>query len=148
MANVTLSSSLTTNSEALTYFSGQNGIHYYGVFQVFVPVDGDYILKSDSSIDTYAILYHENFYPNSLSVNEIVEDDDSGGNLQFQINIYLKSNTRYILLITTVTAQVTGSFRLLVSGLNQVNLREINSSSIIPTTTSTLGTYLEYHLYI
>jgi len=126
---------------------GENNTHYYDVFQLIVPVDGDYILKSDSSIDTYGLLYKENFYANSTRVNLIKVDDDSSGNSQFQFNIYLKSNTRYILVITTVTPQTTGNYKLLVSGLNEVNLSQINSSSILSTTKSTLGKLILFIFY-
>jgi hypothetical protein len=137
--NVTLSSSLTANSEILNNSSDPNNIYYYGLFEVILPVDGVYIFRSDSSINTYGILYKENFYPGSQIDNLIASNDNSGGNLQFQINVTLTSNTRYILVVTTRIAQVTGNFNLTVSGLNQVNLRQINSSSIISTTTTTIG---------
>jgi hypothetical protein len=136
--NVTLSSSLTTNSEA---FSGPT---YYALFEVIAPVEGDYIIRSDSTMDISGRLYRENFYPESSEINAIQYDDDGGGNLQFQIKTYLRNDSRYVLLVTTVQPNVTGNFGITVSGLNQVRLREINSSSIISTTTSTTGKYIEY----
>jgi hypothetical protein len=106
-----------------------------------VPVDGDYILKSSSSIDTFALLYVDNFYPNSSSVNYFLYDDDSGGDYQFQINVYLQSNRRYLLVVTTFSSFTNGNYTLLASGLNRVNLHQINSSVTIPTTIATTSKF-------
>ena len=139
--NTTLSGSLTTNSEAFHHFNGKSNTHYYELFEVIVPVTDNYILTSDSSIDTYGMLYKENFYKDSIENNLILSDDDGGENYQFEMKGYLKSNTRYVLIITTNTPTTTGDFTIIVSGLNRVNLRQINSSSIISTTTTTDGKY-------
>jgi hypothetical protein len=93
-------------------------------------------------MDTYGILYKENFYQNSVDTNVILYDDETGGNSQFEITVYLKSNTRYVLLVTTYTPTTTGYFTVVVSGLNRVNLRQINTSSIISTTVPTTGNYI------
>jgi hypothetical protein len=146
--NATISGSLTTSSEAFDYFNGEYNTHYYEIFEVIVPVDGDYILTSESSMDTYGILYKENYYKDSPSVNALLSNDDAGGNLQFQIKIYLKSTTRYVLLVTTNTPITIGNFTVIVFGLNRVNLRQINTSSIISTTVPTTGNYIKYRLVI
>ncbi|CAF1311121.1 unnamed protein product [Rotaria sordida] len=89
------------------------------------------------SIPTSGLIYKENFYANSPNINLLAIGYDSDENIQFQFNLYFKSNTRYILVITTVTSQTTGNYTLLASGLNRVNLLQINSSSIVSTTTTT-----------
>ncbi|CAF3722778.1 unnamed protein product [Rotaria sordida] len=145
MMNVTLSSTLTNNSETFNHPYGQGMIYYYEVFEVTVPVDGDYIiLKSHSSIPTSGLIYKENFYANSPNINLLAIGYDSDENIQFQFNLYFKSNTRYILVITTVTSQTTGNYTLLASGLNRVNLLQINSSSIVSTTTTTTAPNTEF----
>jgi hypothetical protein len=137
--NVTISSALTVNSETFRRLGGIDDNYYYEAFEVTVPMDGNYILQSKSSIDTFGCLYKENFYSNSPSLNALICDDDIGGNDQFQLNLHFNSNTRYILIITTVNLFTTGNYTLLISGLNRVNIIQINSSSIIPTTTEAPG---------
>ncbi|CAF3392487.1 unnamed protein product, partial [Rotaria sp. Silwood2] len=138
MMNVTLSSSLTINSETFIRPYGRFTIYYYEAFEMTVPADGDYIIiMSNSSIVTCGLLYTENFYSNSPTVNLVTIKCGVGGNSQYQFSYYIKSDIRYILVITTRNAQITGNYTLLVSGFNRVNLRQINSSSIVSTTTTT-----------
>ncbi|CAF4814449.1 unnamed protein product, partial [Rotaria sp. Silwood2] len=136
--NVTLSSSLTNKSEIFIRPYGQRALYYYEVFEMTVPVNGDYIIHmSNSSTNTCGLLYKENFYSNSSNVNLFGMNCSISGNLQYHFNYYFKSDTRYILVITTLLTQATGNYTLLVSGLNRVNLRKINSSFIVSTTTTT-----------
>jgi len=144
--NVTISSLLTIYSERFTRPNDTDYIHYYEAFEVTVPVDGDYIIKSDSSIDTIGLLYTENFYSSLITLNLFTSDDDSGGNEQFQMNIYLKSNKRYILVVTTSGSSITGRYTLLVSGLNRANILQINNTSTLPPTTAPSPSKLAIYL--
>jgi len=153
VVNVTISSALTTSSEIYTY-NDLGSQSYYEIFEVTVPVDGDYIFKSNSSIDTVGLLYMDNFYPTSPYVNLFLYDDDSGEDSQFQLNAYLQSNRRYLLVVRTFSSSINGNYTLLVSGLNSVNLHQINSSVTIPTTTATtskftlfISSYNNYSLF-
>jgi hypothetical protein len=137
VVNTSISSSWTTDSETFARYGDSNGTYYYEAFEVTVPSNGDYILKCNSSIDTVGYLYKENFFSNLPLLNLFQLDDDSGGDFQFQITAYLKSGTRYILVATTIDELTTESYTLLVSGLARVNLLQINSTSIISTTTTT-----------
>ena len=140
MENVTISSTLTENSETFRRIGGIDDNYYYEAFEVTVSMDGDYILQTNSSIDTYGCLYKENFYSDSPNLNALrCEDDMSDENPQFKLNLHFNSNTRYILIITTASLFTTGNYTLLISGLNRMNITQINSSSIIPTTTEALG---------
>jgi hypothetical protein len=137
--NTTISSSLTENSESFSRPFGDNYRFYYEEFEVITTVDGTYILESDSSIDTYAFFYKDNFYPESPLVNLLMLDDDSSGFNQFKLNVDLLFGKRYVLVVTTVNELITGDYTLLATGLNPVKLVQINSSITVPTTTATVG---------
>jgi hypothetical protein len=126
---------LTNNSEIFS--RGRNSTYYYEVFEVIAPLGGDYIFKSDSSMNTTGLLYTENFYPATPNLNLFLIDQNRARDGQFQINAYLQPNKRYILVVTTFIPSAIGTYTLLVSGSNRFNLTHINSSSIVPTTTST-----------
>jgi hypothetical protein len=137
VVNTTISSSLTENSEIFSRPFAENYRFYYEESEVTVTVDGTYILESDSSIDTYALFYKENFYPESPLINLLMIDDDSSALNQFKLNVELLFGKRFALVLTTLRVLTIGNYTLLATGLNPVKLVQINSSVIVPTTTAT-----------
>jgi len=91
-------------------------------------------------MDTFGYLYQQDFIPNSPNLNIIYYNDDFQGNLNFKFTAYLQSNIRYIVVYTTYSQSVTGTYTLTVSGLNSVNLGKIIIPSNTSTTTSTTTT--------
>ncbi|CAF5215305.1 unnamed protein product, partial [Rotaria magnacalcarata] len=95
-------------------------------------------------MDTYGYLYNNSFDKTKLSLNQVKQDDDSGGNLQFQLTSVLHSGMRSILIVTTYSPNIRGPFSLIVSGPATVDFRiyptAAKSSSTVTTTTTTSTT--------
>jgi len=96
--------------------------YYYEAIQVNVVEDGIYTFGSDSTMNTYGHIYKGKFNPFDPSMNQVQRDDDSGCNSQFKMVTYLEKNTTYILVVTTSSAKVTGSFSIIAFGPNNVTL--------------------------
>ncbi len=99
--------------------SGEN--YYYQEIVVQVNTIGIYTFKSSSSIEnTFGYLYQGNFYPSFPSCNLIITDDDGAENGQFQLIATLRSDITYILVFTTYSERITGSFSIVTSGPDNV----------------------------
>ncbi|CAF3810862.1 unnamed protein product [Adineta steineri] len=103
--------------------------HYYEAIQMHVNDSRYYTLNSDSSIDTYGYMYTDSFYPTGRFTNLIMKDDESFGEHQFEMRTFLRSTTANILVITTYDPNVTGSFSIIVSGINNITFERLNTSS-------------------
>jgi hypothetical protein len=121
------SSALTTMSASYAR-AGSSGppSYYYEAIQVKVMEAAFYSLRSNSTIDTYGYIYNDTFNPCDPSLNLISEDDESGDSQQFQLISSLLVNTTYILVVTTYFTSKTGTFSILVSGPNNVDLNYIS----------------------
>ncbi len=88
---------------------------------------GFYTLLSSSNIDTYGYIYKHDFNPFKPLTNIFSENDDGGAyyTQQFQFIVNLLANTRYILVVTTSSPNVTGKFSIFVSGPDKVSLNRI-----------------------
>ena len=111
---------------------------YFQAIQVTVPMAGTYTFRSNSTLDTRGYFYDTFFNPYNSSANLITEDDDSGGQLQFRIQVSLVSGKTYILVVTTHRENVTGSFSVSAGGPAILGLVPIVASTAAPTTTSKL----------
>jgi hypothetical protein len=80
-------------------------------------------------MDTYGYFYNNAFDPSYPSQNLITSDDDSGGNRQFQIRGSLQSRHTYILVVTTYTNGVTGSFSIRGTGPASISFRKITPTA-------------------
>ena len=104
-------------------------IYYYEAIQLIVKRTDSYTVTSKSSIDTYGYIYRNNFYPYSPSLNIIVEDDDSGGNRDFKLTSSLQAGAAYILVVTTFSPGVTGSFGIVTSNPGMIDFIPLNNPS-------------------
>jgi hypothetical protein len=117
------------NSQNFSRNGNPGSFHYYQAIEVRVPTTGSYTFRTSSTIgDTYGYLYQGNFYPTNPSINLIAQDDDSAGNLQFQITATLRSDITYILVYTTLTQRATGSFNIVATGPGDVYFNPITST--------------------
>ncbi len=112
---------MSSSSPRFTRPNGNTGSQYsYQAVQVIAYTTGTYILKSNSSFDSYGCLYDDSFTPLYPSKNLITTDDDGAGSGQFQISRNLQFGSTYILVVTTYSADITGSFTIRASGPGSV----------------------------
>lgn len=109
---------------------------YYEAIILFVPINGLYYFRSDSSVDSFGYLYVNHFNRFNLSDNLLASDDDSGGNSQFLIQHQLESNKAYILIKTTYSPNITTRFSIIASGPRSVHFNSINITTIEVTPTT------------
>lgn len=141
--NSTYSSAWTTNSQMFARINGGVPNFYYQAIRLIVNTSGNYNIVSSSNIDTYAYLYAGTFYPSNISLNYIIQDDDSGGGAQFKLTQLLGSSVIYILVATTYSGNTTGPFSIIVSGPSRVSLLYTNTTSVTrmsSTTTTSAST--------
>lgn len=91
---------------------------------------------SQGANDSYGSIYYPSFNSSNPSNNIIAYDDNSGGDLQFQIIMHMKANTEYILVVTTAVRNRTGPYTIIVSGLNSATLNRVYESDPVTTTTA------------
>ncbi|CAF4036671.1 unnamed protein product [Adineta steineri] len=116
------SSNLTTTSPLFCYKSTcPKSTYFYQSIQLNVSTTGSYTILSSSSINTYGYIYNSTFNSSSPTFNKIASDDDSGGSSQFMFNVTLQVMWKYILVVTTFSINVTGSFSLVTSGPGPVS---------------------------
>jgi hypothetical protein len=94
-----------------------------------VNTTGNYRLVSQNNIDTYGYIYQGNFDPSYPLMNILEEDDQNGGINQFQITVDLRSESKYILVVTTYIEDITGPFSIVAYGPDQVQFIPINSET-------------------
>jgi hypothetical protein len=94
--------------------------YYYQAFIVNASSTGFYKIISNSSMDTYGLMYKNSFNSSDPSRNVVVSDDDSGGNNQFQLEVYIDAAIKFILVVTTHWKKVTGAFSIGVTGEGSV----------------------------
>jgi hypothetical protein len=109
-----------------------NNYYYFEAVQVSVSTAGTYIFTSISTIDTRGYFYNSSFDPSNATANLITSDDDSGGNRQFRIQVYLQAGGTYILVVTTHGNSVTGNFSVSAVGPASVDLIFITPSTSRP----------------
>ncbi len=99
--------------------------YHYAAFEINVVVASNYSFSSESNIDTYGYIYNDTFHPDNPSLNLLKEDDNSGGNGQFKLTVFLQSWASYILIVKTFSPNVTSEFLIVASGLTKIALRHI-----------------------
>jgi len=99
---------------------------YYEAIQLIVPTTGYYDIKSLGTMDTHGYLYNGSFYPSNPQLNQIAHDDDSGGNRQFKLLVFLQAGVPYTLVVTTHNSLTTGPFSVVASGPDNIYFSPIN----------------------
>ena len=142
----TLSGSLSSRSPIFSRPGNTGSYYYYQAIRVTVPTAGAYTFSSISSIDTFGYFYNDPVDPSNPSQNLITSDDDSGGGNQFLIVRYLSSASSYVLIVTTYSNSVFGSFSLRVSGPSSIDLTAFNPSTSRPISTTSESKLHAYDL--
>ncbi|CAF4032888.1 unnamed protein product [Adineta steineri] len=120
------SSSLTNNNQ-IYYRDCKKQNFYYESIQVKVIQSGYYSFRGSGYIDPYGFIYKNKFNPLDPSENLFDQDYDRCTDIQFKLNIYLEVNITYVLVITTYESKEIGTFSIVVSGENEVNLDRIST---------------------
>lgn len=95
----------------------------------FIPLTDYYVFMSNSSIDIYGYIYSVTFYPTFSYYNLLAYDDNSGENSQLKLIMSLQGNVQYALIATTFNSYTTGSYQIIASELNKLNLVLVNETS-------------------
>jgi hypothetical protein len=124
-------------SSPIFYRPGGDNIDYYyfQAIQINVPVDGIYILTTNSTVDTRGYFYYNFFDPSEPTLQLVTDNDDGGTFLQFRIEVYLQLVNTYVLVVTTHRPFALGNFLFLASGPAFVSLTSITPSTSRPITT-------------
>jgi hypothetical protein len=94
---------------------------------VTVSTPGYYSLQSISVMDTFGYIYNDSFVSSAVSQNSIASNDDSAGNQQFRLYIWLNNMTTYVLVVTTYLPNITGAFSINAIGLKSIILPDTNT---------------------
>ena len=111
---------LTSNSSAFNrYNSPSVGQYYYDKIGISVSKDGLYEFASESRIGIVGYLYQSHFNYTNASLNLLVYSGNGISN-QFYFRYSLRSDRSYILIATTYSSNVTGSFIIKTRGVSSV----------------------------
>ena len=116
-------------------------ITYYHAYRFMVSTSGMYRFTTNSSIDTYGLLYDGEMDPSSPSASLLAFNDDGGAGygLQFKIIANLEAGSTYVIVVTTHGAMITGGFRLVASGPTLVTLNSFLPTTSQPTVTTSMS---------
>jgi len=120
----TYTSKLTEENQVYPRVCGKGNYHYETI-QVNIKMSGSYIFDSNPTIPLYGYIYRNYFDVSYPSKNLLTESNFTCGN-RFMIGSYFDANTVYILVVTTFVPNVRGSFTLLVTGPNNITLKQIS----------------------
>jgi hypothetical protein len=109
---------------------------------VLVATAGSYTFQSNSAINLYGYLYNNSFNATNPSANLIASDGNSARNLQFQLTVSLQPNVVYVLVVTTYNANVTGSFTITASGVENIIFVPPVTTTETVTVTTTPGQFV------
>ena len=104
--------------------------------QLSAVTAGFYRFSSDSTIDLHGYIYQNTFDPLNPSLNLRAE---RGGELGFQLSLFLETNISYILVVTSIVPKQIGSFSIVGHGPNSINARRIGKFDDSDWVRSTLG---------
>ena len=135
----TYTSELTKHTPVYPRVCGQGNYHYE-TFQINVQQDGSYTFDTNSTIELYGYIYENEFDPSYPNENLLKQSDYfltqgnfvltqtrfNDGKFYFQVKNYLKVETVYILVVTTLDPNAIGSFAILITGPNNITLNRIS----------------------
>ena len=116
------SSALTANGQTYSPTGCSFPNHYYEALELIIETAGYYRLSCNSSIGLRAYIYQDVFDPLNPSFKLRAEKD---GQLGFQTTLFLRDETTYVLVVTSVNPRKTGSFSIVISGPDDVSTGRI-----------------------
>ena len=97
------------------------GLHYYQSIGFMTATSGEYVIQSNSSLDTVGYIFNSTVRQTTDVSGALMSDDESGGNGQFLMRISLRAMFNYTLLVTTSLSNITGSFSVSGGGDPPIN---------------------------
>lgn len=116
------SSSLTANGQTYSPTGCSFPNHYYDALELIIETTGYYRFSSNSSIGLHAYIYQDAFDPLNPSFELRAKKD---GQLGFRMTLFLRAETTYVLVVTSVNAQQIGSFSIVLAGPDDVSTGRI-----------------------
>ncbi|CAF4112292.1 unnamed protein product, partial [Adineta steineri] len=98
---------------------------YYEAIQVNVITSGLYTFFSKSNMSTYGSIYEDYFNPSNPYENQLGFSAGTCKSNQFGFTTALENSITYILIVTTVSSNITDAFSVFVSGPDTVDLKNI-----------------------
>lgn len=132
----TIEGVLNPNSPVFTRPNVFNRLSYYQAYRFTVSTSGNYSFSTNSSFDTYGVLYNNPMDPSNSSGNMITFNDDGAGAAQFKITAPLDVSNTYVLVVTTFGDHITGAFQLITSGPSVVALNSFTPVTSLPMPTT------------
>jgi hypothetical protein len=117
---------LTANSPTYSHTSCGSSNYHYEAIQVNVTESGCYSFGSNSSINIFVYIHKDKFDPFNPSTNSVARLDAKLINTQVKVITHLQAGTPYVLVVTTWSPNVIGTFSIIVSGPNKVNLNRLS----------------------
>ena len=115
--------------------SNGGGFYYYQAIQVRTFAGGTYNFTSSSPMSIHGYFYYDPFDPSYPDRNLMFDNhDDVTG--QFLQTVYLSSSSSYVLIVTTTSPEIVGSFAINVSGPASIDLTGFTPSSSRPMSTT------------
>ncbi len=100
--------------------------NYYEAFEVNSSESRYYTIQSSSNIDMYGSIYETSFNRLNPTQNLVANDDEGGGNNQFELHIPLYVDTKYILIVTTFRPKDIGDVNITLLGVNNVTVTRLS----------------------
>jgi hypothetical protein len=122
---LTYSSALTTGNQM--HSRTCNWETFYKTFEVKVPENRYYTIRSSSNIDTFGFIYENKFNPLNTTENLLASDDnggDSGSQFKFELPLYV--DTTYILVVPTFSPKQIGEIKINLLGLTNVIFKRLS----------------------
>lgn len=136
ISSSTIDGVLNSDSPVFTRPNVLNRLSYYQAYQFTVPTSGNYTFLTNSSIDTYGVLYNNPMDPSNSSDNMIAFNDDGAGAAQFKITVTLHAGNMYVLVVTTFGDHITGAYQLITSGPSVLALNLFRPVTSLPMPTT------------
>ncbi|CAF1171189.1 unnamed protein product [Adineta steineri] len=112
---------LTMNSQTYSRDCRKSN-YYYQAIRMKVMETGYYALSSNSSINTFGDIYKDDFNPINPFENLLSQNYRACSSPDFKFVVYLHTDTKYILVVTTSSPNMTGDFYIETSGPNNITL--------------------------
>ncbi|CAF0983595.1 unnamed protein product [Adineta steineri] len=115
------SSELNTSSQTYSRDCRKSN-YYYQAIRMNVMETGYYALSSNSSMNTFGDIYKDDFNPMNPFENLLSQDYRACSSQDFKFIAYLHTGTKYILVVTTSSPNMTGNFSILTSGPKNITI--------------------------